>query len=250
MERLMTHDEAQDLLGAFALDAVEADEAEAIEAHLETCPRCRDELRGHLEVVGLLAYAGGEAPAGVWDRVVASIHADTEPAKPATILRLVPRRRPAYMVLAAAAAAVVVALLGVQVNRLQNRTDHLSHQVAIMANQPTMATVDAALRVRGAQQVALRPLAGGPASLDAVILPGGQGYLYDSKLSPLDAALTYQLWGVVEGERISYGLIGSSPSAVVPFRAGSGVQALAVTQEVAGGVVTSTKSPVVVGSVA
>jgi anti-sigma factor RsiW len=37
----MSHAEASDLLGAYALDAVDGDEFAELEEHLETCPRCR-----------------------------------------------------------------------------------------------------------------------------------------------------------------------------------------------------------------
>ena len=283
MAGLMNHTEASELLGAYALDAVDMDEAEAIEAHLVTCPRCRDELRTHREVVGLLAYAGEDAPEGLWDRVMAGINdpsADPPPFEVPRPLRLLGseggpssslgtapsggpgspmpaagradagRRRAGVnrlTALLAAAAVVVVALLGAEVLRLQHRTDHLSGQISAMADGPTMATVRQALTVPGARQVALRPVSGGADRLEAVILPGGQGYLYDSSLAPLSSARTYQLWGVVGDQRISYGVLGSSPQAVVPFRASPGVKALAVTAEVAGGVVTSTQTPVAVG---
>lgn len=273
MVGLMNHAEASELLGAYAVDAVEPEEAEAIEAHLETCPRCRDELRSHLEVVGLLAYAGQEAPEGLWDRVVARINdpADSDPVfETPHALRLVgfdgteapagarptaPRATRAFRRsgfnrvtgLVAAAAVVVVALMGAEVARLQGRTDHLQGQITAMAGAPTMATVERALAVPGARRIALKPISGGTDRLDAVILPGGQGYLYDSRLAPLSSAQTYQLWGVVGDQRISYGVLGSAPANVVPFRASSGVQALAVTAEVAGGVVTSTHRPVAVG---
>lgn len=264
---MITHAEAIELLGAYALDAVEPDEAEAIEAHLETCPRCRDELRGHREVVGLLAHAGQDAPEGMWDRVAARMHdpgAGSE--SPAVPLRLVAsggsrpsaggsrpsaaRPVPARWVAATMAAAVViVALLGVEVYRLQDRTDHLSGQVAAMADQPSMAAVHAALGTPGARTVQLRSPTGNSAELDAVILPSGTGYLYGSHLSPLSSDRTYQLWGVVGNEAISYGVLGSVPDVVESFRASSGVAALAVTDEVAGGVVSSTQQPVAAGSV-
>lgn len=278
---MMDHAQAAELLGAYALDAVEPDEAAAIEEHLETCPRCRDELRGHREVVGLLANAGEEAPEGLWDRIVAGINdsevsgagggAGAGAATETLSLRMVRgevgtggggaggpgragrRRRwgPSTSVLglAAAAAVVVVALLGVEVVRLQNRTDHLSGQVASMSGQPTMAAVERAVHTPGAKVVPLTPPAGGPATLEAVILPGGQGYLFDTRLTPLSPAQTYQLWGVVGDQKISYGVLGPTPAQVMAFRASSGVGALAVTAEVAGGVVTSTARPVAVGMV-
>ncbi len=265
---MISHDEASDLLGAYALDAVDADEAEAVEEHVLTCPRCRDELRNHREVVGVLAYAGQEAPAGLWDRVAARIHdpVDTEgppgavsPPAPIRLGRGPGRSRSGgsggsgpwagrrLVALAAAAAVVIVALLGVEVVRLQGRTDHLSHQIASMADYPSMTTVQRALAAPGARQVLLRPVRGSGSSLEAVILPGGQGYLYDPELDPLSSSQTYQLWGIEGTERISYAVLGSEPAAVMAFRAGPGVQALAVTTEVAGGVVASTKAPVVVG---
>jgi hypothetical protein len=66
----------------------------------------------------------------------------------------------------------------------------------------------------------------------------------------LAASETYQLWGIVGTQRISYGLIGSNPSPVTAFRVGPDVQALAVTSEVAGGVVISSRSPLVAGNLA
>jgi anti-sigma factor RsiW len=69
----MEHAEIQELLGAYALDAVDPDEAQEIERHLATCPRCRAEVIEHREVAGLLGYAGSDAPAGLWDRIVESL---------------------------------------------------------------------------------------------------------------------------------------------------------------------------------
>jgi anti-sigma-K factor RskA len=259
MERMISHDEVLELLGAYALDAVEADEAAFIEYHLDRCPRCRDELRNHREVVGLVAYAGEEAPAGLWERIVEEIH-DTGSSAPATVLRSISGSQDTWAlgrgwrrVIAglAAAAVVAVALLGVEVSSLQRRTDKLSSQVTAVAGgpQPTMAAVRQALAEPGAKQVGLRAASGGPVLLDAVILPGGDGYLYSPKLSPLPPSETYQLWGVVGQQTISYGLIGSAPAAVTSFRAGSGVDALAVTAEEAGGAVTSSHAPIVAGSI-
>jgi anti-sigma factor RsiW len=256
---MSSHDEVQEALGAYALDALEADEAARLEYHLDQCPRCRDELRNHREVVGLLAYAGQEAPDGLWDRVVAGIHDDGS-GTPAPALRPIGGRPRSWTVSPtwrrvvgglAAAAMVAIALLGVQVARLQHRTDQLGNQVAGVANgpQPTLATVHQALAEPGAKRVDLRPPNGGAAQLDAVILPSGDGYLYSPQLSPLPPSRTYQLWGLVGQQRISYGLIGSEPAAVTAFRVGSGVQGLAVTAEEAGGAITTSHTPVVLGSV-
>src|SRR6478609_2271004 len=75
----LTHREIQELLGAFALDAVDGDEAEAIELHLRECPRCRAEVTEQREVAALLAHTGATAPEGVWVRILEEL----EPVPPA-----------------------------------------------------------------------------------------------------------------------------------------------------------------------
>jgi anti-sigma factor RsiW len=51
-----------DLTAAYALDALDPDEAREYEAHLARCERCRAELASLSEAAGALAY-GAEAPA-------------------------------------------------------------------------------------------------------------------------------------------------------------------------------------------
>src|SRR5205814_2524884 len=121
MERLMDHDEIAELLGAYALDAVEPEEAEAVARHLETCPRCAQEVDEHREAAAALAFAGETAPDGLWDRIQSRL----EEAPPDIGLApIVPFRggpmgagegrghrfRAAAMVAAAAAAAVIAVL--------------------------------------------------------------------------------------------------------------------------------------------
>jgi len=76
MERGLTHRELQELLGAYALDAVDPDEAAAVEEHVASCPRCRAELAEHRETAAMLASVGAPAPEGVWDRIAAELDAD------------------------------------------------------------------------------------------------------------------------------------------------------------------------------
>jgi anti-sigma-K factor RskA len=47
-----------------------------------------------------------------------------------------------------------------------------------------------------------------------VVLRNGTGYLVDSKMAPLPAGKTYQLWGFVAGKPISIGIMGSRPRQV------------------------------------
>ena len=259
----LSHSEIEELLGAYALDAVEADEALEIEAHLATCPRCRAELFEHREVAGLFAYAGQRAPEGLWDRITAGLQ-ETPPelqlerirpamVTPETLGELPPaaiipldraRRRTlgtrAFLALASAA-AVIVAVLGVALVHTSQRADRPSAAA-------TMTDVRRALEQKGSRKVILAAPRGS-ASLDAVVTPSGVSYLYDANLTPLSGNRTYQVWGVVGSQRISYGLLGSDPPAVVRFDAGPGLQGLAVTDEVASGVVVSHEPAVVAGTV-
>ena len=64
-------DDIEELLGAYALDAVDDDERRLVEAYLATNPRARAEVDQHREVATLLAFGGADAPEGLWDRIAA-----------------------------------------------------------------------------------------------------------------------------------------------------------------------------------
>jgi anti-sigma factor RsiW len=245
------HDEVQELLGAYALDAVDPDEAEQVERHLAICARCRAEVADHREVAGLLAYPGAPAPEAVWDQIAGKLQ---EPPPP---LRLVPvrsvqghgvagtdRRRHALerRVVTAAAAAViaVVAVLGVEVVRLNHRTARLP---AVWTAQAKQAGWLVALGNPDAHRITLRS-PDGQRFVQGVVLPDGTSFLGPTNLSSLSRDQTYQLWGIVGGDRVSLAVIGTDP-AYYQFSTPGSVSALAVTVERAGGVVAPTKTPIV-----
>ena len=65
-----THAEIEELLGAYALDAVDPETAAVIARHLEECVRCSVEVAQHHEVAGMLANSGGAPSSAVWDASV------------------------------------------------------------------------------------------------------------------------------------------------------------------------------------
>jgi len=292
VERLTGHAELQELLGAYALDAVEPEEAAVIELHLATCPRCRHELAEHREVAALLGYAGGAAPSGVWDRIIASLEepppalkltsapvgdrfdratradleaiarrwspepppppgggdptstsgegdgkivpfAPTSPRNRPNQRRMVPMR---FMVAIATAAALIVAALGVEVGRLQ------MHK----SPQPVANLAALAYRLADANPAArhITLTAPGGQDVQAVIISDGTTYLGPGNLQVLPSDETYQMWGVVDGARISLGVIGDNPT-YAAFTTPPVATVLAMTVETRGGVVSSTKTPVV-----
>ena len=242
----MTHDEVAELLGAYALDAVDRDEAEEIEAHLVDCPRCRDEVAHHREVAAALAFAGATAPDGLWTRIASSLEA--APPEP-ELGRLYPfkataRSKTARVLtgVSAAAAAAVIALLGVQIHTLDHRISVVSSALPAAGLQ---GAVQAALLDPAATRVHLES-DDHQLVVDAVGAKDGNGYLVVNNLPLLAQSRTYQLWGVVGDTRISLGVLGPHPTEVA-FRAAAPVAALAVTDETGGGVVSSVQKPVVVG---
>jgi hypothetical protein len=245
----MSHDDVAELLGAYALDAVDADEALMIEAHLDECPRCAAELAQHHEVAALLANAGSDASVELWDQIAARLVPPGEPPSAATVLDAaladaLPRRlsqrhrraRSSALAVVGAVAAAVIALLALQVNHLNtdNRQHGLAQDAQAAQQNPAARTVTLASTTASHGTLA-----------DLVILPSGSGYMINSKLSPLASDETYQLWGVEEGRTVSLGLLGSRPTDVA-FTVGRGapILAYAVTAERAGGVVAPTHSPV------
>jgi anti-sigma factor RsiW len=269
MKPLTTHEELEDLVGAYALDAVDRDEAEALEAHLATCPRCSAELAAYREVTGLFAYSGQEAPDGLWDRIAARMQESppelrldrirprmvTPPDATAErralfdhprgqIDELSARRRGLpwrWVAPVAAAAAIAIAVLGIEVAK--------SPSSSVTASGASMAQVRRALAQPGSRKVIMTGPRGSKVTVDAVITAQGVGYVYGEKdLTSLPDDRTYQLWGVVGHGAVSYGLLGTSPH-IVEFDAGRGVSELAVTDEVATGVVVSHNQPKVSGTV-
>jgi len=251
--RPLAHDEIEEVLGAYALNAVDSDEAALVEQHLEGCPRCRSEVAGHREVATLLGNTGGDAPAGLWDRISVQLEESPPPMRLdlpgalGTITPLAPRRRERsnriVAVALGAAAALAIGVLGAQVVRQQDQLDRFE---AAIEDGSLLSAANVALRDPEATKVELTS-ADGTVSVTAVVLSDGTGYLMANELPGLEGGRTYQLWGQTSTGLISLGLLGGAPGAILPFEGGTDLAALAVTAEEAGGVVQSENPAVVVG---
>jgi anti-sigma-K factor RskA len=244
--------EVEELIGAYALDAVDPDERDAVERHLDECPRCRTELAGHLEVAALLGNTGAPAPDGVWARIASSL----EEPPPAMRLSLAPPpveatdgtraaspSRPhrrwvtRSFALAAAAAVAVIALLGVDVVRQDHRIDQMRDEIAASADSTGLqGAMVAAMSEPTSQEMNLASPTGAPMSATAVMTEDGTGYFLTASMPALPEGRTYQLWGVMaDGQVVSLGVLGRYPH-MAAFQASGGLTGLAVTEEVTGGV--------------
>lgn len=236
-------DHLDELLGAYALDALDPDERQLVEDYLSIDPRARAEVQEHREVATLLAWTGSSAPAGIWDRIATSLD-ERPPAPGPELARIIPmvdaRRRRARRVLQLAGAAAAAAVIAVVAVRVGDGGGSPSDAMA--------AAVEAARSDRDSKVVQLVS-ADGSTIAEAVIDADGHGYLLGEGLPSLADDRTYQLWGVVDGEVISLGVLGRSPE-IEPFTVEGPLTALVVTDEVAGGVAVSEQPAVVVGELA
>lgn len=281
------HDQIEELLGVYALDALDPEEKVLVEKHLQECPRCSAEVAQHLEVAGFLANSGTEAPPRIWDRISEKIESDEAPDWAQLAARLpkpqpenltatvsgepkglhlgsslseksevipIGRSRHSRLVmrtlsLVAAAAAVLAVFLGIQVNHLNSQVS----QLQALAKKPLYSqAVQAALEEPTTRRIPLTPggIPTGGSKVTIALTSSGQDFVISQNLTGLPSTKTYQLWGEVNGKFVSLGLLGSKPT-VIPFviSPNAPVQMFAITAEPSGGVVQPTSSPVVQASV-
>ena len=259
----MTHNDVVALLGVYALDSTSEEEREEIEAHLATCAPCQAEAAAYRETAAAMAagLASG-APEGLWKRIAAATFGSSEGSAgrlpPPRLVRpggrderLEPARWRRVRVLGwgvgAAAVAVALALasyLGAQVGELRAQLHTLGRQAAAAS----VAEAAAAAAAGPHWTVTLTGIDGSRAGT-VVVAREGVAYWLSSRLAPLPASRTYQLWGLVRGRPVSLGLLGSDPRAAAVFRLGSGTTKVMVTAEPSGGVPLPTSSALAVGSV-
>lgn len=242
--------ELDELLGAYALHALDPDERDRVDRYLEHRLEARAEIDAHLETAARLALLSDDeraAPPSVWEAIRAEVHAPDGPSM-ASVTSLASRRTVSARLAGGvgAVAATVILVLGLQVADLRGRVGDsprdalpgVDVQYAAAASSPGAAVV--VLEAADAHDLA-----------HIALLPDGTGYLVNDDLEPLSADRTYQLWAVVgDDERvISVGVLGNDPSGAV-FRVSGPVRAFVLTEEEAGGVPQSEGRSVAVSPIA
>jgi len=262
-----------EMVGAYVLGGLEADERRAFEERLHQDVELQAEVARHHEVVAGLAHAlpTVQPPAGLKQRVLDA--ARSTPQKTPALQAMdggadasKPTRRPAsapsLLPWFAAAAALVVAVgLGVLMQQAEDR-----RQVAERELATTEAAV-AELETELAERDSLLATFLGPdvrtASLSATGQPPSARLFWNTStatllvaafdLPPAEKGRTYQLWGIPEGENpVSLGTFQTGPDGTAVFRRqapeGLDFQLGAVSEEPAGGSPQPTTTPILVGS--
>jgi anti-sigma-K factor RskA len=256
MARELSRRELDELLGAYALDAVDDDERDQVDEYLRRSPEARSAVAEYRETAALLAHGGAEAPPGLWDRIEKTL--EEEPPRlaippPPGVATLDSRRarlgRRVGAAVAAAAAIVLVAALTVKVVQQDDRIDELRRQADTGA---VLAAAETASRDPRADRVRLSS-ADGAIEARIVYLPDGEGFLVENNLRPLPSGRTYQLWALMGDAQparpISAGVLGPDPG-VAAFRVQGPVVGFAVTDEQSPGVASSDNPALIQGAVA
>jgi hypothetical protein len=239
--------DVDELLGAYALNALDPIEHAQVDEYLRSSTEARaevDELRETAAMLALTPTRTERAPAELWSRIAAEV-AGQETDAAATVVPMRRRRWPLFVAPLSAAAAIAIVLLSLQVAHLNNQLrDARSPGAATAAAQ-----FDRARNASGAQLATLNGAGSGKARI--VLLPDGTGYLVNDALQPLPAGQSYQLWALVgdvsNPTAISAGVLGADPRAAA-FKVSGPVVGFALTVENAGGVVQSQHKPVALGT--
>ena len=232
---MMDHDAMLDDVAVYALGALPAKDAAAVADHLRTCERCRAEydlLRPAVTAVGYSAQACVDGATGtiasplLKARIMKEVRA-TSPA----------RRAPAWLTYAAAACLVLFLGAGLADLRLFGRMS--AQQAQLAAQTQTIADLAAA-------DSRHYPFAGGQ-----VLVHGSRLYLAMRALPAPPPGKVYQAWTLPKGsKRMSPSVTfqpGSGGDAILQLpEAATGVVAVAVSVEPAGGSLQPTSKPVAV----
>ena len=223
-----------ELSAAYALDALDADEAEAFEVHLAQCERCRTELAALSEAAVALAWAveAPRPPAGLRGSIL-----EAAAAERVNVVSLPSRRPWALRATAAVAAVAACAAIGLGVWAAT-----LSHSLSSeRAKQASAATAVQILADPATRRVALNGRSGVVA-----VDPAGRGVLVVQRLPRAVSGKTYEAWVIPAGGKPkSAGLFrGGGPQTVVKLSQTVPRGAVvAATLERAGGASAPTQTP-------
>jgi hypothetical protein len=216
-----------DLTAAFALDALEPEDARRYEAHLARCERCREELASLSEAVGALAYAA-EAPVPPAELRVRILQ-QARRERP-NVVPLRPRWAVPVAAVAAVAACAAVAL-GIWAASLSGKLDRRDHA---LAQQERVAQI---LAEPGSRTIAF-------SRGTLVVSAGGDAALVVHNLQHPARGRTYEAWVMDNGAPQPAGLFNGGNVVAVPLeRPVTPGASVLVTEEKDGGVDAPTGAP-------
>jgi anti-sigma-K factor RskA len=210
------NDHPHDSLSAFALGALDTDEARQVIAHVAVCPSCRDDVELWGTIIALLPYVAtpSDPPAHIKRRLFALIDA-VAPAPHGAGGRARPRtggvRRWVHGV--AAGAFVLALVFGVLLIDMRQRADSLTAQVAKRDQQMLFMSAAIPHRLAGPQPAGVAIMFVKPGEQHIVLVVQG--------LRPLAAGQTYEFWFATATQPIptQIFMVGPDGTAMLEFEA-------------------------------
>jgi anti-sigma-K factor RskA len=209
----MTHTDFEQLAAGYVLGALEPDDENAFQRHLEGCATCAASVRELEAVVGKLAYSATpvEPPPSLRASIRREVAATARPrgaraTGPAAAARDVPRlqrrRWTTTLVGRLAVAASIIALLamGFWNLSLQDQNDRYRQRVAAFEQAGRLLNDPAAETIR---------LSGSAGRATALVSsPQNRGVMIVEDLPPLRAGRVYEVWGIPQGAGLDKALPG------------------------------------------
>ena len=232
--------ELHTLSGAYALNALSAEEAADFERHLDRCPACRDEVREFQDAAARMgATEAVVPPTALRSRVLAA--ADRQPQLPPKVVQLRGRRARAWMPkVVGAAAAVLLAVTGT-LAVLNSQDPDPRPPVAAPPVDGGTSEVTAVFEAPDARTAAMRTMNGGRLVV-ATSAEFGQMAVRTSGLPRLEGR-AYQMWAIRNGRATSVGVVEDLRAGKVMPMPPAGT-AVAMTIEPAGGSRQPTQQPI------
>ncbi len=242
-------DQTRELLGAYALDAVDDVERRRVEKLLASDPSARDEVERLRLVADMLGNAAESAPpAQLWESLQSAVNTDSSARKPSgstepTSIFSSKKHRSINKPFLAAAAVLAVFVIGGAIFAGVRQDGNVPNTIAAM----TAMANDAASKPGSRTGFLTDP--DQTMKVQVVADAQGHGFLMTDPLPALPEDETYQLWAANNGTMISLGMLGSNPEmSMVPID--PSVTELALTREPVSGSVAPTSSPMATGSLA
>lgn len=256
------HEEFQEAVASYAIDALDPSEVRAFEAHLASCARCQAELADLRRVVAGIGMTGEPVapPAPLKARAIARATGrpegtprfETRPSSTAMSPSQI-RARPSSMPWLVAAAAVVVAVAsGTYAWSLRSRVESLEQMVAVTSQQADRLRDDLVslrrdsanlirtlqvMNAPDARQVVLKGQGPAATASGRAYLSASRGLSFSASQMPaLPPDRIYQLWIIADKTPIGVGTFEVTPdgsaSTTVPLPPGvTTIEAVAVTSE-------------------
>ena len=266
MTQPMTHDEVLAELGAYTLDSLTPDERAAIDAHLQSCASCREELRAmSVAVAGIgtsvpLRPMARERSAAVKRRLLARAEADKTGVTPirSAAIPARPSRLPWWVAAAASIAFLVAMYQRVEIARDRDEiaAAYAKEFLSVGALRDSLAARERTLSAMAGSDVKVVELVANNRRPNARMFwaqSTNTWTMFAHDMPAPASGRTYQLWLITRtGQRISAGTFAPDPtgnavvSAQYPLDRNA-LQMIAVTDEPAGGVPQPTGEVVIAG---